>query len=132
MLFRVSKIDNAQRPFSRLLCIFIFLCSVATVDNVQYAFQKQSLSILKLKYGGKPWDTLARCRQEEKFRLEQQLTIHTSHKPQSASQTPTELQNEKKRWQVCWKIFFTFSHVHYLLFCMENERWSKSDHQLNA
>lgn len=74
----------------------------------QTCISKTVITISKLKYNDRLWDTLARCSQEVKFHLEQQLNIRTSHKPQRASQTPVELRNERKRWQVCWKIFSLF------------------------
>lgn len=103
---------------------FYFYFSVLSSNSrqCQACISKPAVMELKLKYSGKLWDTLAQCSQEVKFHLEQQLNIRTSHKPQRASQTSTELWNER---QVCWKIFSTFLHVHYHLFCKEKERWSK-------
>lgn len=92
--------------------------------SIQHSFQKQSLWHESLNTVAN-WDTLAQCIQEVKFHLKQQLNILTSHKPQRAPQTATEVWCEKKRWQLCWKTFSTLLHVCYLLFCKESERWSE-------
>jgi len=44
-----------------------------------------------------------------KFHLEQQIKIHTSHKPQRAPQNQIERWNESKRWWIYWNTCSTFT-----------------------